>query len=173
MYFRVDVADPYPIRAVRIGIVSAMAVVAKRVAAHVIRKPVVDAIPEAIPELQAAHETTRVDLRELQHMLTSTAPPVDLETDIEVCAESSEPASVARSTRLAHTVRRADSQAEQPLEVVPAATVEMRAIQIEAAHAAAEPDPAPVARRRDRATVYAAAVFVLAAIGLVVVVAAM
>jgi hypothetical protein len=149
-----------------------MAVVSKRVAAHVIRKPVVEAIPEAVPEMQAAHETTRVDMRELQHILTSSVP-VDLETDIEVCADSSEPTVVARSTRLAHTVRRAESQAEPA-----GATVEMQAIQIEAAHAAAEPDPVPVAqieppRRRARTTYYAAAAFVVAAISLVAVVASM
>jgi hypothetical protein len=152
-----------------------MAVVSKRVAAHVIRKPVVEAIPEAVPEMQAAHETTRVDMRELQHILTSSVP-VDLETDIEVCAESSEPAAVvARSTRLAHTVRRAESQAEP---ATPGTTVEMQAMQIEAAHAAAEPDPVPVAqieppRRRVRTTYYAAAAFVVAAISLVAVVASM
>ena len=124
--------------------------------------------------MQAAHETTRVDMRELQHILTSTSPPVDLETDIEVCAEPSEPAVVARSTRLAHTVRRAESQAEAV--AAPGATVEMQAIQIAAAHAAAEPDLAPLVaepRRRDRTAYYAAAAFVVAAISLVAVVVSM
>lgn len=130
----------------------------KRVAAHIIRKPVVEsAVCEVI---ENAGETSRVDLRQLQHMIADTKAPIDLETEIEVCTESAEPS--ARSTRLAHTVRRAESAPIVAPEPEPAATVEMAPLV-----AAVEPVAVPA---RDRTTIYAAAAFVLAAVALLVVV---
>jgi len=129
-----------------------MAVAPRRVAAHIIRKPVVEsAVCEVI---ENAGETSRVDLRELRHMLADSS--VDLETDIEVCAEPAEPASIARSTRLAHTVRRAGTA---PVVPEPTVTVQVAV--------ACEPEPAPP---RDRTTIYAAAAAVVAAAALLLVV---
>jgi hypothetical protein len=126
----------------------------KRVAAHIIRKPVAEsAVCEVI---ENPGETSRVDLRQLQHMLADTAAPIDLETDIEICAEPADQAPVARSTRLAHTVRRAESA---PIAPEPDVTVEMAV--------ACEPEEAP---RHGRATIYAAAAVVVSAIGLLLVV---
>lgn len=126
----------------------------KRVAAHIIRKPAVE--PAVCEVIENPAETSRVDVRELQHMLAkSSSSPIDLETDIEVVADAVD-APAQKPTRLAHTVRRADSApivAEPAL--VPAVTVEMPAIQ-------AEP---PV---RDRWTMVAVGALAVASVGLLV-----
>jgi len=146
--------------------------VPKRVAAHIIRKPVVEtAVCEVI---ENAGETSRVDIRDLRHMLADSSAPIDLETDIEVCAEPAERTSAVRSTRLAHTLRRAETA---PIAPVPAVTVQMTALVTDiepepppvlADVVEHEPTPAPV---HNRTALYATAVaVVVAAVGLMLVV---
>jgi hypothetical protein len=152
----------------QLGIVFGMAV-PRRVAAHIVRKPVVEsAVCEVI---ETAGETTRVDLRELRHMLADTSAPIDLETDIEICAESEE-RTAARSTRLAHTFRRAESA---PIVQEPAVTAQMVALVDDVEELApqvvdVEPELAP-APARSRTAIYATAgAVVVAAVGLLLVV---
>lgn len=129
----------------------------KRVAAHIIRKPAVE--PAVCEVIENPAETSRVDVRELQHMLAkSSSAPIDLETDIEVVADTAE-APAPKPTRLAHTVRRADSA---PIVAEPpAVTVEMPAIQAEPIVAAAPP-------ARDRWTMVAVGALAVASVGLLV-----
>jgi hypothetical protein len=146
----------------QLGIVFGMAV-PRRVAAHIVRKPVVESAVCGV--IEAPGETTRVDLRELRHMLADTSAPIDLETDIEVCAESAEEISVVRPTRLAHTFRRAESA---PIATEPAVTVEMPALVADVEPTPQLPEVEPV---QNRTAIYAtAAAVVVAAVGLLLVV---
>ncbi|MFT3695096.1 MAG: hypothetical protein QM831_18305 [Kofleriaceae bacterium] len=151
-----------------------MDVAPKRVAAHIIRKPTAQPVEAVCEVIENPGETSRVDVRELQKLMTkSSSVPVDLETDIEVVAEASQQMPVAKPSRLAHTVRRAESAPIiAPLAVEPAATVEMPAVVV-AMDEPAETAPIVVAvpvmamaPPRDRWTIVAVGALAVASVGL-------